>query len=109
MVTLTAAAIEENRKVYVGKIPKGISDEFMERLLKSCGSMLSWKRTSDANGEKKAFGFAEYEHIESVFACLKIINNLPLAESRLIVKADTKNCQFLTDWKELKKMEWISK
>jgi hypothetical protein len=26
--------VEEMKKVFVGKIPKGVSDEFMERILK---------------------------------------------------------------------------
>ncbi|CDW73846.1 UNKNOWN [Stylonychia lemnae] len=100
--------IEENRKLYIGKIPKNVSDDFLERLFRCCGQLLSWKRSTDANGEPKAFGFVEYENIESVFACLKIINNLPLLESRLMVKANDKTNQFLNDWKELKKMDWIS-
>lgn len=62
----------------------------MERLLSCCGNVISWKRSTDANGEPKAFGFAEYETIEAVFSCLKIINNLPINDSRLLVKADQK-------------------
>ena len=94
--------------MYVGKIPKGISDDFMERLLRSCGSLKTWKRPTDASGEPKAFGFAEYDSIEPIFACLKILNNLPLYESRLIVKADEKTTAFLKDWVELKKVDYIS-
>jgi len=95
--------------LYIGKLPKGISDEFVERLLKCCGNLVSWKRSTDGSGEPKAFGFVEFESIEPVFACLKIVNNLPLFDSRLIVKANEKTTQFLNDWKELKKMDWISK
>lgn len=81
----------------------------MERLLSCCGPLKSWKRSTDASGEPKAFGFAEYESIQSVFACQKILNNLPLFDSRVLVKADQKTNQFLTDWKDLKKEEWMSK
>lgn len=105
----TTLNVEENRKLYIGKIPKNVSDDFIERLLRCCGPILSWKRSTDASGEPKAFGFVEFENIESVFACLKIINNLPLMESRLLAKANDKTNQFLNDWKELKKMDWISK
>ena len=101
--------IEEHRKLYIGKIPKGVTDDFMERLFRCCGILKSWKRSTDAAGEPKAFGFVEFENVESVFACLKIINNLPLMESRLMVKANDKTNQFLNDWKELKKMDWLSK
>lgn len=58
--------------------------------MKCCGPLVSWKRSADASGEQRAFGFAEFEHTDSVFACLKILNNLPLFESRLQVKADQK-------------------
>lgn len=102
-------SVEENRKVFVGKIPKGISDDFMERLLRCCGPLKLWRRSTDATGENRAFGFAEYEQIESVFASQKILNGLPLDESRISVKADQKTNQFLKDWKDLKKMEWIAK
>lgn len=81
----------------------------MERLLKCCGNLTNWKRSTDANGELKAFGFAEFENVEAVFACLKIINNLGILDNKLLVKADEKTTQFLTDWKDLKKMEWVSK
>ena len=64
-----STSVEENRKVFVGKIPKGISDDFMERLLRCCGTLTQWKRTTDASGEGRPFGYAEYEQIESVFAC----------------------------------------
>eukprot|EP00347_Sterkiella_histriomuscorum_P022680 403337558 len=101
--------MEENRKLYVGKIPKNVTDDFMERLFRCCGQLISWKRSTDASGEPKAFGFVEFENIESVFACLKIINNLPLMDSRIIVKANEKTNQFLNDWRELKKMDWLSK
>jgi RNA recognition motif-containing protein len=85
---ISLASNEESKKVFVGKIPKGVSDDFMERLLRCCGPVTSWKRSTDASGEPKAFGFGEFENIESVFACQKIINNLPLFDGRLQVKAD---------------------
>lgn len=81
----------------------------MERLFKCCGNVLSWKRSTDASGDPKAFGFVEFESVEAVFACMKILNNLPLYEQRLLVKANDKTNQFLNDWKELKKMDWIAK
>ncbi len=80
----------------------------MERLFKCCGSVLSWKRSTDASGELKAFGFVEFESVEAVFACLKILNNMNLFDSKLIVKANEKTVSFLNDWKDLKKMEWLS-
>lgn len=100
--------LEEHRKLYIGKIAKGVSDDFMERLFKCCGTVLSWRRSTDAGGELKAFGFVEFESVEAVFACLKILNNMNLFDSKLMVKANEKTMSFLNDWKDLKKMEWVS-
>ena len=83
--------LEEQKKVYVGKIPKGVSDTFMERLLKICGPVASWKRSTDANGEPRGFGFCEYEEVESMLVCLKVMNNLNLFDSRLIVPLALQN------------------
>lgn len=47
--------------MFVGKIPTGVTDDLIERLLKACGSLVMWKRSTAANGEPKSFGFAEFE------------------------------------------------
>jgi hypothetical protein len=47
------AKLEENKKVFVGKIPAGLSDEFMTQLLSCCGPLISWKRQTDASGVPK--------------------------------------------------------
>jgi len=60
----------------------------MERLLKTCGTVISWKRSTDANKEPKSFGLAEFEYIESVFAAVKILNNLRVLENNILVKCD---------------------
>ena len=82
--------MEEHRKLYVGKIPKGVTDEFLERLFRCCGNLMSWKRSTDASGEPRAFGFVEFDSIEAIFTSLKILNNLPLLDSRLLVKSNEK-------------------
>jgi RNA recognition motif-containing protein len=90
---------EEPRKLYIGRLPKGTSDELVERLLRYCGDLKSWKRSKDASGEPKAFGFAEFDNLEAVFAVLKLLNNAALTvdgvTSRLLVKADEKTTSFL--------------
>ncbi len=66
---------DEPRKVYVGRIPKGAPDSLMETLLKTCcgdislgnGTLKSWKRSFDAAGVPKAFGFAEFDSLEVVY------------------------------------------
>ena len=94
-------------------MPKGTSDDLVEKLLRLCGDLKSWKRSKDASGEPKAFGFAEFDNLEAVFAVLKLLNNAALTvdgvTSRLLVKADEKTTTFLQGWVEIKKSEWIAK
>lgn len=90
---------DEPRKLYIGRLPKGTTDEYFERLLKSCGELKAWKRSKDASGEPKAFGYAEFDSLEAVFAVLKLLNNAAVtadkSTSRILVKADEKTTQFL--------------
>lgn len=85
----------------------------MERLLKCCGTLKSWKRSKDASGEPKAFGFAEFDSLEAVFAVMKLLNNTAMSAegstSRLLVNTDEKTKNFLTGWVDVKKQEWIGK
>ena len=104
---------DEPRKLYIGRIPKGATDDYMEKLLRCCGDLKSWKRSRDASGDPKAFGFAEFDNLEAVFAVLKFLNNTCITAdgttSRILVKCDEKATQFLTGWVEIKKEEWFGK
>jgi RNA recognition motif-containing protein len=75
-----AAPTGEYRKVYVGKIPPGISDTFILKLLETCGNVASWKRGTDHNARPRGFGFCEYHSVESMLKCLRLLNHLKLEE-----------------------------
>lgn len=47
-----SAPIEKKTSVYVGKIPDGILDESIKRLLEQCGGVVSWKRVEDVETKK---------------------------------------------------------
>ena len=51
--------------------------------------------------------------MEAAFAVLKFLDNVPMTAgsttSRLLVKADEKTTNFLKNWVEIKKQEWIAK
>ncbi len=70
----------EYKKVYVGKIPPGLSDTFMIKLLETCGNVANWKRGTDHNGRSRGFGFCEYHSVESMLKCLRLLNHLKLEE-----------------------------
>ncbi len=79
----------------------------IERLLKACGTLISWKRSSADPNRLPSFGIAEFDCLESVFACLKTMSNLKLYDGQLTVKADQKTQSLLNDWVDTKRGEWI--
>lgn len=99
---------EVYKKLYIGKIPLDMKDNLVERLLKCCGSIESWKRAIDTNGNPKAFGYCEFEDIESAVVCLKTMNDLDVGDCNLVVNADSKTKEFLNNWILKKKEEWIN-
>jgi RNA recognition motif-containing protein len=70
----------EYKKVWVGHIPPGTSDAFILRLLDTCGTVSSWKRTTDQQDRPKGFGLCEYTTVESMLKCLRLLNYLKLEE-----------------------------
>lgn len=97
------------KSVFISRIPKQASNSMLEKLLKACGTLLSWRRSVSDPAKPSTFGIAEFDRLESVFACIKCLNNLNLYDNQLLVKADKNTMQFLEDWEAKKKQEWILK
>lgn len=97
----------DNKKVWVGKIPDGVSDTFMLRLLETCGTVVSWKRVTDSKGKQNSFGICEYLTVESMLKSLRLLNNFPIDNSELQVKVGAETEEYLKKWRERKKLEWI--
>ncbi|KAI8640222.1 hypothetical protein BD408DRAFT_445340 [Parasitella parasitica] len=86
--------------LFVGAIAAGVSDEWIETLLKTCGNLVHWKRTKDPSGNPKGFGFATYDDPDSVLCALRVLGGEKTegvtlkaqdgsgVEKKLIVKAD---------------------
>ena len=41
--------VGERCKIWIGKIPDGISETFMKKLLECCGQVTSWRRVTNSN------------------------------------------------------------
>ena len=100
--------VGERCKIWIGKIPEGISETFMKKLLDCCGQVTSWRRVTNSSGKLNSFGFCEYSTVESILKCLRLLNGYPLLGSELQVKIGSDTEEFLKKWRERKKIEWIN-
>ena len=100
--------VGERCKIFVGKIPEGISETFMRKLLECCGQVTSWRRLTNSSGKLNSFGFCEYSFVESILKCLRLLNGYPLGNSELQIKIGKDTEEYLKKWRERKKIEWIN-
>jgi RNA recognition motif-containing protein len=64
------------RTIFVGKIPKAVSDGDIERIFRSAGNLRRWNRAFDASGKPCTFGFAEYEDAESLETAAEVFTDV---------------------------------
>ena len=100
--------VGEKCKIWVGRIPEGISETFIKKLLECCGQITSWHRTTNTAGKLNSFGFCEYTYVESILKCLRLLNGYPLGNSELQIKIGKDTEDYLKRWRERKKIEWIN-
>ena len=100
---------ERSTKVYIGKIPGGLSDYFMEQLFLECGPINSWRRILDSSGKPLNFGFVEFSYVEGMLRCLRLMNNLQIQSSKLVCRVDTQTEFFIKEWSDLKRADWERK
>ena len=100
---------ERSTKVYIGKIPGGLSDYFMEQLFLECGPINSWRRILDSSGKPLNFGFVEFTYVEGMLRCLRLMNNLQIQSSKLVCRVDTQTEFFIKEWSDLKRADWERK
>ncbi|KAF9390001.1 hypothetical protein BGX21_011580 [Mortierella sp. AD011] len=106
--------------LFIGSIAPGINNVAMEKLLKTTGNLVKWKRVQDPTTHQwKAFGFAEYADADSLLRTLRVLGQdgqQPKGEKpvgleltamdgsgvvkALLVKADEKTRQFLDQYEE---------
>ncbi|CAG8586293.1 10488_t:CDS:2 [Ambispora leptoticha] len=112
---LGQAEAEKLTTLFIGGISPGVTDDWMEKILKTCGNLKSWKRVKD-QAKPKGFGFAEYMDADSVLRALRVLGGegsgddkkdkgviLPALEEgavgkKLIVKVDDNTRKFLDQY-----------
>eukprot|EP00742_Colponemidia_sp_Colp-10_P006176 GILJ01006611.1.p1 GENE.GILJ01006611.1~~GILJ01006611.1.p1 ORF type:complete len:529 (-),score=108.03 GILJ01006611.1:121-1599(-) len=86
-------------KLYVGKIPQTVTDEFIKQILDSCGEVVKWTRPSDPETQQlKGFGYCEYANPEAVSRALRLLTDFKIDENQLLIKADDKTKRCAEQW-----------
>ncbi|KAI0265672.1 hypothetical protein BC834DRAFT_924244 [Gloeopeniophorella convolvens] len=88
--------------LFIGSISGGITDNFLNELLSSCGVVKSFKRLITPANKPQGFGFAEYEDADGALRAMALLNNIELpaledgcVNKKLLVKGDEKTKVFL--------------
>ncbi|KAK4998853.1 hypothetical protein LTR16_007009, partial [Cryomyces antarcticus] len=107
------------RTIFVGGITEGVSDEGLERILRTAGNLRRWTRATDADGKACKFGFAEYEDVESLETAKEILGDVqvplkkpeidgakkeegeekPIQKTKLLVVVDENSLNYIEEWK----------
>ena len=69
---------EVARTIYIGNVPREISDESLFTIFRAAGSLRRCIRALDASNNPCGFGFAEYEDAESLGTAAVIFQDLQL-------------------------------
>lgn len=65
------------RTIFIGGITEGVgSDEEIERILRTAGSLKRWIRATDADEKPCKFGFAEYEDPDSLSTAIEVLRDV---------------------------------
>lgn len=85
-------------KVWVGKIPVGVDDDFMEKLLRCCGPLKEWKRVIDpVTKAMKSFGFATWQTPHGALCGLRLLQGLVVDDDGALELKPGKQSEGLMD------------
>ncbi|KAI0642936.1 hypothetical protein C8Q79DRAFT_916169 [Trametes meyenii] len=88
--------------LFVGSISGGITDSFLNEILKACGPINSFKRLITPANKPQGFGFAEFKDPDGALRAMALLNGVELpaledgcVNKKLLVKADERTKTFL--------------
>ncbi|KAH9932787.1 uncharacterized protein BXZ73DRAFT_46699 [Epithele typhae] len=88
--------------LFIGSISGGITDSFLNEILKACGPISSFKRLITPANKPQGFGFAEFQDPDGALRAMALLNNVELpaledgcVNKKLLVKADERTKVFL--------------
>jgi hypothetical protein len=102
----------EEEKVIKGE---GLSDSFMESILKKCGDIVKWRRPLDQYGKPVSFGIVEFKEVMGIIRSMKLLNGQVFKGKRLEIRMSKKPkdlvCKVnkLSTWRSFKKRFKVKK
>ncbi|KAJ2155536.1 hypothetical protein GGH19_001560 [Coemansia sp. RSA 1807] len=76
-VNFNAKRQSENRPIvaFISGIAEGVSDIWVEKLLKTCGDINSWRRVCSADGNPQGFGFCEFKSPNDAASAIRVLSS----------------------------------
>eukprot|EP00604_Paraphysomonas_vestita_P003914 CAMPEP_0174819048 /NCGR_PEP_ID=MMETSP1107-20130205/2052_1 /TAXON_ID=36770 /ORGANISM="Paraphysomonas vestita, Strain GFlagA" /LENGTH=879 /DNA_ID=CAMNT_0016031837 /DNA_START=26 /DNA_END=2665 /DNA_ORIENTATION=+ len=88
---LLATPATQPLTLYIGKIPSELDNDFLLKLLETCGKVQKWNRPEDLNARTlKPFGFVTYAQGTSALRCKNVLDGLSICGGTLQIKSGTK-------------------
>eukprot|EP01100_Stratorugosa_tubuloviscum_P003054 TRINITY_DN1722_c0_g1_i2.p1 TRINITY_DN1722_c0_g1~~TRINITY_DN1722_c0_g1_i2.p1 ORF type:complete len:655 (+),score=303.15 TRINITY_DN1722_c0_g1_i2:174-2138(+) len=97
---LLSKASDKIIKVFVSKISPSIEEDFMKKLLQTCGFVISWLRAPNPSGGLGSFGYCEYATPDDALRSLRILNNLTVDGRELNLVVDEKTRKRLDEYEK---------
>ncbi|KAJ2451757.1 hypothetical protein EV183_003415 [Coemansia sp. RSA 2336] len=66
---------EQQVIAFISGIPEEINDSWLEKILSTCGEIVSWKRVQAADGSPQAFGFCEFKSIYDAVRAMRALSS----------------------------------
>lgn len=101
----TSGKLSSGRKLFVKNISEELPDSVFESLLKECGPLVKWKRTKDEKNISVNFGYCEFESVEGVLRCMRLLNKFTLHGKMLDIKPSQKTQELLSEFLTIKREE----
>ncbi|EZG43851.1 RNA recognition motif protein [Gregarina niphandrodes] len=95
----TTGLSERLDPVYIGHLPKDLTDDLLKKILTECGVVVKIVRSrTPKTDELASFGLVELDNVESVWKVINMINDLEVIGSKLVVKCPAKTREMVDRW-----------
>jgi hypothetical protein len=94
--SLSGNKIDRKTQIFVNSINPKLNNDFILKILETCGPVEEWKRVQDPNTNVyKSFGFCSYHSCEGAMKGMRNLDKLNLKGEILTITADKKTKNFI--------------